>query len=167
MADTFKFPNGGYDVTILKKQDILNCIEENIIDKEIALEIVEHCEQAAAEFISNGFWAGIPFIGNIRIPKGRLMEEDPVQQRLIEEAKETLDHNQYIIFRRQLKSDNGKRIRQQRYFNYITSQAVAKNRKLYNKLCSEKGEAYAKLFLFASKHITAVNNEYITLEDYE
>ena len=167
MADTFKFPNGGYDVTVCKKQDILDCIEENIIDKEVALAIVEQCELDAANFIKEGRWAGIPFIGNIRIPKGRIMEEDPAQQALIDEAKETLDHDQYVMFRRQLKSDNGKRIKQQRYFNYITSQAVAKNRKLYNKLCDEKGEAYAKVFLFASKHITAVNNEYINLEDYE
>ena len=32
MADTFKFPNGGYDVTICRKQDILDCIDKNIID---------------------------------------------------------------------------------------------------------------------------------------
>lgn len=69
MADVFRFPNDGYDVTIVKKQDILDCIDENIIDKEVALSIVEHCEKTAAEFISSGRWTGIPFIGNIRIPK--------------------------------------------------------------------------------------------------
>ena len=53
MADTFKFPNGGYDVTVLKRQDILDCIDANIIDKEVALAIVDQCELDAAEFTDN------------------------------------------------------------------------------------------------------------------
>ena len=36
MSEQFKFPNGGYEVTVLRKQDILDCIDDNIIDKEIA-----------------------------------------------------------------------------------------------------------------------------------
>ena len=167
MADTFKFPNGGYDVTVLKRQDILDCIDANIIDKEVALAIVDQCELDAAEFIKEGRWTGLPFIGNVRVPKAKLMEEDPVQQALIDEAKATLDSKQYIMFRRQLSSDNYKRASNERYFNYIVSQAVTKNRKLYLKLCDTKGEHYAKIFLFASKHVVAINNEYVNLEDDE
>jgi hypothetical protein len=167
MADTFKFPNGGYDVTVLKRQDILDCIDANIIDKEVALAIVDQCELDAAEFIKEGRWTGLPFIGNVRVPKAKLMEEDPVQQALIDEAKATLDSKQYIMFRRQLSSDNHKKAAKERYFNYIVSQAVTKNRKLYLKLCDTKGEHYAKIFLFASKHVVAINNEYVNLEDDE
>lgn len=167
MADIFKFPNGGYDVTVLKRQDILDCINANIIDKEVALAIVDQCELDAAEFIKEGRWTGLPFIGNVRVPKAKLMEEDPVQQALIDEAKATLDSKQYIMFRRQLSSDNHKRAANERYFNYIVSQAVTKNRKLYFKLCDTKGEHYAKIFLFASKHVVATNNEYVNLEDDE
>ena len=167
MADTFKFPNGGYDVTVLKRQDILDCIDANIIDKEVALAIVDQCELDAAEFIKEGRWTGLPFIGNVRVPKAKLMEEDPVQQALIDEAKATLDSKQYIMFRRQLSSDNYKRAANERYFNYIVSQAVTKNIKLYLKLCDTKGEHYAKIFLFASKHVVAINNEYVNLEDDE
>ena len=35
MSEQFKFPNGGYEVTVLRKQDILDCIDDNIIDKEL------------------------------------------------------------------------------------------------------------------------------------
>ena len=36
-----KFPAmGGYDVTIVNKNDILKTIDDNIIDKEIAYEII-------------------------------------------------------------------------------------------------------------------------------
>lgn len=167
MADTFKFPNDGYDVTIFRKQDILDCIDENIIDKDIALAIIEHCEFQAASFIREGKWTGIPFIGNIRVPKSIQLLKSNEQQALIQEAKEQLGREQYIMFRKQLNKENVKQVAQNRYYKYITSIAVNKNRKLYKKLCDTKSEHYARLFLYCSYEVTAVNNEYINLENYE
>lgn len=167
MADTFKFPNGGYDVTICRKQDILDCIDKNIIDKEIALAIVDHCEFQAASFIREGRWTGIPFIGNIRIPKTIQMLKSDEQQALIQEAKEQLGKEQYVMFRKQLNKENVKQISQNRYYRYITSIAVNNNRKLFKKLCNTKGEVYARLFLYSTYVVTAIDNEYINLEDYE
>lgn len=164
MADTFKFPNGGYDVTVCRKQDILDCIDENIIDKEIALAIVEQCEQDAAEFIKEGRWTGIPFIGNIRVPKAKLMENDPEQQALIQEAKETLDPNQYIMFRRRLCNDNYKRVKNERYFNYITSISVNKNKQVYKKLCKKKSERFARIILFSVANLSLIDYEYLNIE---
>lgn len=166
MAETYKFP-GGYDVVVFKKQDIIDCIDENIIDKEIALAIVEQCELDAANFLREGRWTGIPFIGNIRVPKHRLMEDNADQQAILQEAKECLDANKYVLFRKQLREENVKHIRQERYYKYVTSIAVSRNRKLYKKLCDEKGEYYARIFLYASKNITAVDNEYVALDTYE
>ena len=54
-----------------------------------------------------------------------------------------------------------------RYYKYITSIAINKNRKLFRKLCETKGEVYARLFLYCSHEVVAVSNEYINLEDYE
>lgn len=164
MADVFKFPNGGYDVEVCRKQDILDCIDDNIIDKELALLLVEYCERTAADFIEQGRWTGIPFMGNIRLPEGLVIEEKRNQKELVSEARETLSHEQYAMFRKQLITDNGKYIKNQRYFNYITSQAVNKNRKLFNKLCDTQGENYAKVFLFASRHLTLVSDD---IEDDE
>jgi hypothetical protein len=160
MADTYKFPNGGYDVRVCKKQDIIDCIDENIVDKEIVLAIVEQCEVDAATFLNKGRWTGIPFIGNIRIPKTKLMEATPEQQALIQEAKDTLDNNQYIMFRKQLGNDNSKRAKQERYYKYVVSMAVSRNRKLYKRLCIEKGDVFARLFMYATYNVTAVDNEY-------
>ena len=131
MADIFKFPNGGYDVTICRKKDILECIDENIIDKDVALAIVEHCEYTAADYIKEGVWAGIPFIGNIRISKTKQLLKSDEQQALIAEAKENLDKDKYILFRKRLNKENVKRISQDRYYRYITSIAVSNNRKLF------------------------------------
>lgn len=165
MADTFKFPNGGYDVTICRKQDIIDCIEKNITDKEVAMAIVEHCEFQAANFIKEGRWTGLPFIGNVRVPQTIKMMKSEEQRSLLREAKEELSSEQYVLFRKQLNKDNVKRIAHNRYYKYITSIAVNKNRKLFNKLCKTKGEAYARLYFYCSYNITAINNEYIYLDN--
>lgn len=166
MAEIYTFP-GGYEVNVFKKQDILDCIDKNIVDKDIALAIVEQCELDAANFLREGRWTGIPFIGNIRVPKLKAMEATIEQQAIIEGAKETLDTNKYVLFRRQLSYDNIRHIKQERYYKYITSMAVSRNRKLYKKLCNEKGEYYARIFLYASKSITSVDNEYVAFDNYE
>lgn len=167
MADTYKFPGGGYDVTVFKKQDVLDCIDKNILDKDAALAFIEQLEVDAANFLKEGRWTGIPFIGNIRIPKLRQLEESPEQQALIAEAKEKLDADKYILFRTQLGKENSKHIKQERYYRYITSIAISHNRRLYKKLCEEKGEYFARIYLYASYNITSLDNEYIIFDNYE
>lgn len=167
MSDVFKFPNGGYEVSICRKQDILDCIDKNIIDKDIALAIVEQCEMDVANFIKEGRWVSIPFIGNIRIPKNRLMEEDPEQQALIEEAKQNLEKDKYILFRKQLHIENAKSIKNNRYYNYVTSMSITKNRKLYRSISKERGEVYARIYMYSINTIVAVDNEYDILIENE
>lgn len=167
MADTYKFPGGGYDVTVFKKQDVLDCIDKNILDKDVALAFIEQLEVDAANFLKEGRWTGIPFIGNIRIPKLRQLEESPEQQALIAEAKENLDADKYILFRTQLGKENSKHIKQERYYRYITSIAISHNRRLYKKLCEEKGEYFARIYLYASYNITSLDNEYTILDNDE
>lgn len=167
MADIYQFPNGGYDVVICRRQDIIDCIDKNIIDKAIAMAIVEHCEYQAAAFIKEGKWTGIPFIGNIRVPKTVQILKTDEQQALIEDAKQQLGKDRYVLFRKQLGKDNGKQVKIDRYYRYITSIAVNKNRKLFKKLCDTKGEVYARLYLYCSYNVVAVNNEYINLAEDE
>lgn len=167
MADTYKFPGGGYDVTVFKKQDVLDCIDKNILDKDVALAFIEQLEVDAANFLKEGRWTGIPFIGNIRIHKLRQLEESPEQQALIAEAKENFDADKYILFRTQLGKENSKHIKQERYYRYITSIAISHNRRLYKKLCKEKGEYFARIYLYASYNITSLDNEYIIFDNDE
>ena len=89
------------------------------------------------------------------------------QQTLINEAKEKLGKEEYIMFRRKLGKDNAKQIANDRYYRYIVSMAVTKNRDLFKKLCDTKGEVYARLYLYCSNNIVAVENEYEKLGDYE
>lgn len=164
MIETHKFPNGGYEVKVFKKTDILDCINDNIIDKDIALAIVEQCEIDAANFLKEGRWTGIPFIGNIRIPKLKQIQESPEQQAIIQEAKATLDADKYVLFRQQLGKETSRRIKVERYYRYLTSIAVSHNRRIYKKLCEEKGECFARVYLYSIYNITAAEEDYLNFD---
>lgn len=159
MPEVRKFPPEGYEVTVLRKQDVLKCIDENIIDKEIALEIVRRCEIDAANFLKEGRWAGIPFLGNLRIPKvvKTFLEEDT--QQLMEDAKANLDKDKYLLFRRQFAKDVVKREDRERLYKYELSKFVGKNLKFFRALVDEKGEKFARVISFTLRNMTIVTED--------
>lgn len=165
MIDTFKFPNGGYEINICRKDDIVQAAFDNITDREIALEIIDRCEKDAVQFLAQGKWISIPYIGNIRVPKNKQLIQSDEQQLLIQEAKETLDHDRYVLFKKDLQFNNKITIKANRYFNYIVSIAVGKNRKLYKSLCADKGEHYAKIYMYSISNIVSTDNEYEILNN--
>lgn len=166
MADTFKFPQG-YDVVVYRKQDILDCIDENIIDKDVALTLVRQCEVDCADFIKQGRWAAVPFIGNIREAKNTVVPDDPEKQALIEEAKSQLDREQYVMFRKELFKEDAKKIKHNRYYKYIISIEANRNKKLFKKLCTTKGELYARIRMFINHNLKVVDNEHLNLLEDE
>ena len=118
MTDTYKFP-GGNDVKVVRKEDIINTINCNIVDKEVALAIVKQCEVDAANFLRKGRWTGIPFIGSIKVPDTVKMSHTPEQRELIQDAIETVSAEQFVMFRRELAYNNEKRVKATRYYNYV------------------------------------------------
>ena len=164
MIDTFKFP-GGKDVRVFRKEDIVETINCNIVDKEVALALVRQCETDAANFLRRGRWTGIPFMGSIKVPDVVKMANSPEQRQLIKDAAETVSKEQFVIFRRELAYNNEKRAKATRYYNNVLSIAVSKNRNLFKKMCKEKGVGYARIHFFLSASITAVENEYVAIED--
>lgn len=165
MKETYKFPNGGYDITIVRKEDILATIDENIVDKDIMYEMIEQLEIDASNFIKEGRWAGIPYMGNIRTPEGLKLNHSKEQRLLLEDAYENLSSDKYVMFRHKLAVDNDKRIRANRYYRYIVSMAVNKNPAQFRKLAKAKGDEYARLYFYSKTMVTAVDNEYIPVED--
>lgn len=163
MSEVFKFPNGGNDVTIVRKQDILNCIDENIIDKEVALAIVEQCEIDIENNILAGKWTGIPFIGSLK-PKVIKKRTTKEIQNIVSEAKIQMDKSTYVLFRKNLANDLVRQEQYNRYANYITSIAANKYKVKYRTLCKTKGESFAKIYMFLTNFILAVENEEITNE---
>lgn len=147
MPETFKFPNG-YDVTVLRKQDILECIDENILDKEVVLAVIQQCEIDASNFISSGRWTGIPFLGNIRVPKRVQKLNSPEVKELIEEARNTLDSDKFIIFRHQLNASICREEKQERLYKFTVSRFVSQNRNFYKKLLNKYGETVAQFMCY-------------------
>ena len=164
MQDTYKFP-GGKDVKVIRKEDIINTIKTNIVDTEVALAIVRQCEVDAVNFMKKGRLTGIPFMGTIKVPDTIRMSQTKEQKDLILAAMETTTNEQFVMFRRNLAYDNKIKIKARKYYNYVLSLSVAKNRNQFKKMCKEKGEAYARIHFFLLYSVTSVNNEYIPVED--
>ena len=164
MQDTYKFP-GGKDVKVVRKEDIINTINTNIVDTEVALAIVRQCEVDAVNFMKKGRLTGIPFMGTIKVPDTVRMSQTEEQKDLILAAMETTTNEQFVMFRRNLAYDNKIKIKARKYYNYVLSLSVAKNRNQFKKMCKEKGEAYARIHFFLLYSVTSVNNEYIPVED--
>ena len=164
MQDTYKFP-GGKDVKVVRKEDIINTIKTNIVDTEVALAIVRQCEIDAVNFMKKGRLTGIPFMGTIKVPDTVRMSQTKEQKDLILAAMETNTNEQFVMFRRNLAYDNKIKIKARKYYNYVLSLSVAKNRNQFKKMCKERGEAYARIHFFLLYSVTSVNNEYIPVED--
>ena len=164
MQDTYKFP-GGKDVKVVRKEDIINTIKTNIVDTEVALAIVRQCEVDTVNFMRKGRLTGIPFMGTIKVPDTIKMSQTKEQKDLILAAMETNTNEQFVMFRRNLAYDNKVKIKARKYYNYVLSLSVAKNRNQFKKMCKEKGEAYARIHFFLLYSVTSVNNEYIPVED--
>ena len=143
MSDIFKFPNG-YDVTVVRKQDILDCLDANVIDKEVVLAVISQCELDASNFIESGRWTGIPFLCSIRVPKRTQRLRSPEIQELIETAKNTLDKDRYLVFRQQLGDNIASEEKHERFYRYVVSHFVNNNRKFYNKLIRKYNEKYGE-----------------------
>ena len=138
------------------------CIET---DTEVALAIVRQCEVDAVNFMKKGRLTGIPFMGTIKVPDTIRMSQTKEQKDLILAAMETNTNEQFVMFRRNLAYDNKVKIKARKYYNYVLSLSVAKNRNQFKKMCKEKGEAYARIHFFLLYSVTSVNNEYIPVED--
>jgi len=160
MAETFKFPHGGNDVTIVRKQDILDCIDNNILDKDVALAVIEQCEIDIEQNLIAGKWTGIPFLGSLKPKLMRKRINEEVKD-VVNEAKIQMEKSTYVLFRKNLAVDFAKQEKYNRYSKYITSIAANKYKTKYRILCKTKGEAYAKAYMFLTNFIVAVENEEI------
>lgn len=161
MADIFKFPNGGYDVVVYRKQDILDCIDENIIDKDVVLAVITQCEVDATNFLKEGRWTGIPYLGNMRIPPRVKKFREINGTEILETAKQELEENRYFVFRKELNSNICADVKYERFYRYVTSCFVTKNRSLYNYFLKEvkldnisNRDAYARFMCYSCIDLT-------------
>ena len=155
MNDTIKMPNGGYDVKVVRKEEVLKCIDSNILDKDIMLAFINQFEIDASNFLSQGRWTSLPYIGTLRKNQYKELIESEKIRELDEAAKENLDRNKYILFRKDLRNDIARAIKRERLYKYTLSQVVKKNKSFYNYIERTKGELYARVICHSMYELTS------------
>lgn len=151
--NTRKFPRG-YDVTIVRKEDVLEAIDDNIIDKEIALDLIKQLELDASNFIKEGRWTSLPFIGTIRYNENKKAIIDNID--VVRQAEKTMSKQEYVMFRKKLVTDNLIENKYLRHYNYLVSMSITDNRKLYNYYVENYGESYARLMMYFFRTFTCI-----------
>lgn len=157
MNDTIKMPGGGYDVKVVRKEDILKCIDSNILDKDIMLAFINQFEVDATNFLSQGRWTSLPYIGTLRKNQYKEAINSEEIKELDEAAKENLDRNKYLLFRKDLRNDINKAIKRERLYKYTLSRVLTKNRKFYEYLVETKGEKTARVICHSMFELTSVD----------
>ena len=147
-----KFPAmGGYDVTIVNKDDILKTIDDNIIDKEIAYEIITSLELSCQKYVSAGDTAGIPYIGKIKERLTAAIARE--NKEALNDAREALDKEHYIAFKHALFVDETKRYKYNKVYKLEIARVVSHNRRQYWNYVDTIGEVKADIMFHGIAHL--------------
>ena len=165
MSKVYTFANEGYEVEVVRKDDVIASIENNIVDKEIAYEIINQLEIDASTMLSSGRWVGIPKIGNIRANPFGYKAMSAQDKALVADAKKVLPHDKYLMFRKQTIIKNNKRVKINRFFSYTLSMSIAKNKSLYKRFKLLRGEAWTNIYFYAMFNAKAVSNDWLIFEE--
>lgn len=138
MLETFRFPNGGYDVTVCRRKDVIESIDSKTVDIEILDALVAQCEKDVEQFLKDGHWTGIPYLGNLRIPKHKQKFKEINGAELVATARETLNQDQYNAFKKEFNHHIAVSVEQERLYKYQTSMFVTKHRWQYNKYLKDR-----------------------------
>ena len=146
-----------YYYSMDSKEDILKCIDSNILDKDIMLAFINQFEVDATNFLSQGRWTSLPYIGTLRKNQYKEAINSEEIKELDEAAKENLDRNKYLLFRKDLRNDINKAIKRERLYKYTLSRVLTKNRKFYEYLVETKGEKRARVICHSMFELTSVD----------
>lgn len=162
--ETRKFP-GGYTVRVVRKEDILATIDANITDKDVVLDVIKHCELSAANYISSGQWATVPYMGSFKLNlkrmkvKKQLAEFSEGVEGLIDKHDDQ-ERARYYLFKKQISEEAGRKIKQESAYNYIVALGVTKHAVEYNRVYRKLGKFAARLYIYFLMNVTAIDNRY-------
>lgn len=147
-----KFPTmGGYDVTLVNKNDILKTIDDNIIDKELAYEIITSLELSCQKYVSAGDSAAIPYIGGIKERLTIAIARENAEA--LDEAKEVLDKEHYIAFKTALFADESKHYKYNKLYKFEIARVARHNRRQYWNYVDMIGEVKADIMFHGLAHL--------------
>lgn len=134
------------DVTIVHKEAVLETINQNIVDKDIALDLIIQLEKDAADYITQGKITGVPYIGRVEFKVGSIAIRNHAEE--LAEAKKHLDQEQFLAFKKDIAVEAIEHAKYESFFRYRASMGIKRNRRTYANLVQDKGEAYAKIKMF-------------------
>ena len=158
MAKQVKFPRG-YEVTIVTKSDILETLDANVVDKEIMKEIIDNLEKEATQFLQNEVWTGFPFLGSIKTSEVQQILKQEDMKELLQEAKDNLDEEKYLLFRKNLAGEIQSQLKTSKYYRYTTAINIHKYKKLYKYIRMFYGTTIARLIIFSISQLNVQNAE--------
>jgi len=146
--DEYKYPGTERPITVVRKEDILKTIDDNIIDKELAVEIVEQLETDAAKVLVHNKWVGIPYCCTLRYSDVKApFYFRPGYAEMIKEARRTLTKKEYIVFRKQTTDYEARRREHERYLRYIIAVNARKHVDAYHTWCLRRGVSIANIHM--------------------
>ena len=144
-----KFPYSNYDVVIVEMDDILKTIDDNIIDKEVAKELISSLEITAYNHLKEEQGVSFPYFGTVRIPDGLTRENRLRNRDAIRCAYETMDRTRYVAFVKDMSKLNKERLKYQGLHEAAFNIMRKSYPEWYKEICEQKGVTKGK-FYFAS-----------------
>lgn len=141
------FPHGGYEVKLVRKEDILKTIDDNILDKDVARELINNIETKAEKIINESIegWVSIPYFGSMRRPKTIKLKVDPEFRAAAEHIYATKSKEEFVMFMKNSYNDHTAQLHYNAYFNKLVSRYARLYPIKYRQYYSDKGEHYARL----------------------
>lgn len=158
MKEQYKFPNG-YEFTVVNKEDIINTIEDNIVDKELMFDLITEMENTALSFIEAGHWTGIPFLGNVRVSPYTKELRHKETKELLTAAKRTLPKEEFYVFNRNVGKEIIHKQNINRRYRYEVSKIISKHRKEYIRLAKVTGDNYGRFYMYTKYRPKAIMSE--------
>lgn len=144
MTKVTRFPDG-FDITVYNKKDILDCLDANVIDKEVVWAVISQCEDDAVKFFKeNKRRAGIPFIGSYKYNVVNKLANTPEMKEMFDDAKQVMTHQEYVSFRKEVVSDIYYNLARERRLRYQSAIFRRRHPYYYKLLCNRPSFANCK-----------------------
>lgn len=160
MSEVHKYPNG-YDVTVCNRRDILACLDENIVDKQVLSAIIEDLEDNIWTYIQDGKSAGIPYLGSISFIEDKKIRNSEEIKELKREGRELMSKEEYCMFKHKLNKEIQASVGRDRFYKYTIATFITHNFGYFRFLCKTHTEAEARLISY-SMRIYTLEDQYRT-----
>lgn len=155
----YQYPNSIQTISVVRKEDILQTIENNIIDKEIAIDIIDQLECDAAKMLVRDYWVGIPYLVNMKYgyaTSAYLFNRD--FKNAVDTSYKKLSKKEFVVFRKEINNYEVSRRNAERAFKFAVRMYARKYADVYQRLCKIRGVNIANVRIYGYTKCVGVDN---------